>query len=91
MNTLLVLLLVLATYLIASYLSKQYRPKCPPQVVHYTIEVPSVLDAQFSETNLPSKQLPDMFLDGTPWVGGTNIGNAKRVPDMFSNEAQSPA
>jgi len=36
-----------------------------------------LLDVQFSESNLPSKVYKLMFIKGTPWIGGYELGIGK--------------
>lgn len=49
--------------------------KCPPPkvVYRYIPEIP--LDTQFGDNNQPSVVYKEIFLEGSPWIGGFKLGN----------------
>lgn len=79
MDTIVLLILLLATAFIVHYYTKNTKQNCPPQTVYYKVDVPSILDSQFSESNFPSKRLEPMFTNRNPWIGGGELGNNKTI------------
>ena len=78
MDIIIVLLLVVGLTLVAVSWVKADL-KCPPPKIEYKYITPNTLDTQFSEDNKPSKIYADMFVKGTPWIGGYTLGDGKTM------------
>jgi hypothetical protein len=79
MDTIVLLILLIATAFVVYYYTSNTKQSCPPQTVYYKIDVPSILDQQFSESNFPSNRLESMFINRIPWIGGGELGNNKLI------------